>query len=65
MKTKKQLQNEDALGVYYAEKERKRDLYFDKRVTKIVFCDMCGAPISQNKYNKNGGYCDTCIDIFY
>lgn len=65
MKSKKQLENEEALGVFYAEKQRVDDLQHDKRVKKLVTCDLCGALISQNKYNKNDGYCDNCVDLYY
>jgi len=55
----------ESLGVFYAEKQRVDDLRHDKRAKHLVICDMCGALISKNKYNKNGGYCDNCIEIHY
>jgi len=65
MKTKKQLTNEKSVGFFDAEKERQRNLVRDKRVKHIIECDFCSALISQNKYNKNGGYCDNCIENLY
>jgi hypothetical protein len=63
---KKHIENlKESLGVFYAEKQRKDDLFHDKRVKEIVECDFCHAPISKNKYNKNGGYCDNCIEALY
>ena len=53
------------LNSFEIEKERKRNLLTDKRVKNIVNCDFCKAPISKNKYNTNGGYCDTCIKNLY
>jgi glycerol-3-phosphate cytidylyltransferase-like family protein len=47
------------------EKERKRVLLNDKRVKHIEECDYCKAIISRNKYQKNGGYCDNCIEALY
>ena len=52
-------------NVYEVEKECKHKLMRDKRIIEIVECDYCHAPISQNKHNKNGGYCDNCIKAMY
>jgi hypothetical protein len=51
--------------IFYKEKERKKNLFFDKRVKHIVNCDLCKSPISKNKSQKNSGYCDLCIDALY
>jgi hypothetical protein len=62
---KKQKELKKSLGIFYAEKQRIDDLQHDKRVKHIVTCDYCKALISKGKYNKNGGYCDNCIETFY
>jgi hypothetical protein len=39
---------------------KRKKLFFDKRVKSIVNCSACDTPITKNEAKRNGGLCDNC-----
>jgi hypothetical protein len=42
------------------QKEKRKKLFFDKRVRSIVNCAECDDPITLKESKRNGGVCDNC-----
>jgi len=39
---------------------KRKKLFFDKRVKSVVNCSECDAPITLAESKRNGGICDDC-----
>ena len=42
---------------------KRKKLFFDKRVKSIVNCTECDFPITNNEAKKNNGLCNCCSMI--
>lgn len=43
-----------------AQSDKRKKLFFDKRVKNIVECSSCFSPITVSEAKRNNGLCDEC-----